>query len=451
MAKSKMMKDEVSPRVLSRSEDPKTMNSRMCSLRSTERILWIVVATLASPLLCLSDDFSFSGHIKYQPTLSFLPSDTFERDLGPDVVHGQQVDLRVNTEYRKEKFAASLHGETLALGGTAVELKRNRQLLFPGQNASRLDDHRRFFDLSHQSTSDDQFEMFHRIDRAELGYYGDQFVSRIGRQTFSAGNGLAFQVLDLLNPFSPTEIDKDYKTGEDLFYTEYLLGQENRIETVVAPGRDLRGNVSHEESSYAVVVHSSTSDGSSDFQFLAAEHYRDWNFGLGSSTDVSESVLRVDLLFTRGKEEDTDWSTSLVGNIDTSWTVFGLNAYSYLEYYRNGFGIANKRYREADEALLTRLDRGEIFVLGRDLVSLGGRLEISPLWSLFVNQILSVNDGSQIHQTRAEYNLAQDMLLLIGATIPFGGNGTEFGGYSIQPGIDFAPASQLYLRLSYFF
>jgi len=137
----------------------------------------------------IAEDLNLTGHIKYQPSISKVPASGVRREVGPSTLHGQEIDLRINAEYFEEEFSAIIHAETLGSGGTEYESTQKLNQLLGRKSSSALDDDRKLFDLSVQSLSDQQFQMYHRLDRAEIGYYGKELVVRAGRQAYSLGRG----------------------------------------------------------------------------------------------------------------------------------------------------------------------------------------------------------------------------------------------------------------------
>ena len=87
-------------------------------------------------------------------------------------------------------------------------------------------------------------------------------------------------------------------------------------------------------------------------------------------------------------------------------------------------------------------------------ISVGGQLEAHSRLNFYLNQIFNLHDASGIFQLRALYDWEQDLLLTLGVNLPYGPRGSEFGGIpSLLGGARGynAGATQLYVRLSYYF
>lgn len=161
-------------------------------------------------------------------------------------------------------------------------------------------------------------------------------------------------------------------------------------------------------------------------------------------------MWRVDATVT---DTGDDSVYALVTNLDYSWIWFGRNTYGYVEYFRNGFGESDRaRYLQPDPALLARIERGELFTLGRDYLGLGLQIELSPLFNLYQNLVWNLNDGSGLWQVRGIYDWRQDVQLQAGFHLPAGERGDEFGGIPV-PGTDTfsAPGRSVYVRAAYYF
>jgi hypothetical protein len=266
----------------------------------------------------------------------------------------------------------------------------------------------------------------------------------------SWGNGLAFQVLDFVNPFSPLAIDKDYKTGEDMLYGQWQSLAMGDVQFMLLPRRDpTTGEIDHEQASQALKLHSRVVG--FDVDALAARHYDQNLLGVGVVHSLGGAVWRFDALQTDVAGRDTVWS--FVTNLDYSWVLFGKNMYGFVEYYRNGFGSSRSiGYLVADLELAARLARGEIYTVGRDYATFGVQVELTPLVSVFTTIIQNLNDASRILQLRGAYDWRQDTQFLVGITLPGGERGSEYGGLpSGLPGTWITPGSSFYMRVAYFF
>ncbi len=109
-------------------------------------------------------------------------------------------------------------------------------------------------------------------------------------------------------------------------------------------------------------------------------------------------------------------------------------------------------YVSPDVALQTRLERGEVYTRGRDYLSSGVRIELTPLFNFNTGWIANLHDSSGIFQIRGIYDWTENLQLIAWLDLPYGNDGTEFGGIPLpESGGNLAPGRRVYLRLSYYF
>jgi hypothetical protein len=257
-------------------------------------------------------------------------------------------------------------------------------------------------------------------------------VLRIGRQAVSWGNGLIYTPMDFFNPFDPAAVDKEYKTGDDMIYGQYLTQSGDDMQAVWVFRRDLNGDVSRDVDSIAAKYHGFADD--KEYDLLIAQHYDDNVLAFGGLSDLGTALWRGDITITRtsNNQAQTDNIFSLVTSITYSWVGWNRNISGVAEYFYNGFGQADGDYSPAALAanpdLVERLVRGELFTLGRHYLALSAMIEMTPLWSLTPNAFINIGDGSFLAQLVTGYDLKQDLQILAALNVPVGASDTEYGG-----------------------
>ena len=411
-------------------------------------LFWVVAAQPAQ-----AEGWKYGGHLKYQYTFTDYRANDVAALLGDDPANDHSFDGRLKAEWRGRGFDFVAHYEVLALVGDSVETRRalNAAGLQRSATVNGLpDDRQRLFDLTDEFIDNSRATAVQRLDRLSVGYTRGSATLRFGRQAVSWGNGLAFQVLDFVDPFSPIAIDKDYKTGEDMLYGQWQSAGMGDAQLMLLPRRDpLTHDLDHEQASRALKLHARA--GHFDVDLLAARHYDQTLLGLGVVRSIGGAVWRLDALHTAVPDRNAVWS--LVTNIDYSWMLFGKNMYGFAEYYRNGFGSARAAdYLPADPELVARLARGEVYTVGRDYAVLGMQVELNPLINVFASVIQNLHDASRYLQLRGVYDWRQDTQFMAGFNLPDGERGSEYGGLPTGlPDSWLAPGRSLYLRAAYFF
>jgi hypothetical protein len=412
-----------------------------------------VIALALLPALAGAQEWKTGGHVKYQYTHTDYRADDVSALSGGETANDHSADLRLKADGTRDRWDFSVHYELLALQGDSVEARRRALtlgLVSAGSASGLPDDRRRLLDLTHDISDDDRRVAIHRLDRLSAGYTTERQVVRVGRQAVSWGNGLVFHPLDFVNPFSPVAVDKDYKTGDDMLLAQWTLAEGGDVQAIVLPRRDpSTHDVESEQGSYAIKLRQRA--GEFDLDFVAARHVGESLFGVGVVRSIGSAVWRLDTSYTDLDEHDGAWS--LVTNLDYSWSWFDRNVYGYVEYFRNGVGTHDADgYVSPDPALSARIERGELFTLGRDYFAFGLQVELSPLLNVYTNVIRNLNDGSAYLQLRGTYDWRQDIQFMAGVNLPHGDRGDEYGGIPLS-GTPLYTASgrSAYFRIAYFF
>jgi hypothetical protein len=101
---------------------------------------------------------------------------------------------------------------------------------------------------------------------------------------------------------------------------------------------------------------------------------------------------------------------------------------------------------------LDRIQRGELYTLGKHYIGASINLETSPLSLLNSNLFINVADPSALFQLIFNVDWRQDLTMFGGFSFPMGARGSEFGGIpSGTPGVYFSGGDAVFLQLAYFF
>ena len=396
------------------------------------------LALLASLLLsgpCDADEkrFEFGGHTKTRLIAQTFPSDSIFHDLtGSDSID-LEADLRLNLEADQGPWSFNASYQLLALYGDSVEYSRN---LPPGLGVipNRFpDDERRLFDLTSVLRDEDKFASLHRLDRLWLGYANEKTVIRFGRQAISWGNGLFFSPMDIVNPFDPTAIDTEYKTGDDMLYAQFLRDNGDDVQAAMVFRRNpVNGETNSEEGTVSIKYHGVSDN--AEYDVLAAVNHDDVMIGIGGNKSIGGAVLRGDIVVA---DTSSDTIVQLVTNLSYSWNWGGKNVSGAIEYYYNGFGQKDGAYDlpslATNPELLDRLSRGELFSIGRHYLAGSLMIEATPLCLLTPTVFLNVEDGSALIQFVSQNDLKENLAFLGSLNVPVGPKATEYGG--IETGI----------------
>jgi len=369
----------------------------------------------------------FAGHLKYRFNYQHFPTDSLYREALGSSALDQYLETRLRFAAEQAHWDFKADYQFIAIYADTLQLTNQ----WPASTTPVervISDDRRWWNLTHRSDGGDRTALVNRLDRLNVGYTTERTVWRFGRQAVSWGNGVLFTPMDVFNPFDPAAVDKEYKTGDDMLYGQYLFRHGGDVQGVAVVRRDPdSGDVTSEQSSAAVKYHGFV--GSGEIDVLAAEHYGDRIVGLGGNVSLGGAVLRGDLTWTR---TDTDEILSAVASLSYAWVWGSHNVSGLLEYYHNGFGQSGGDYSlgalEHNTDLLARLQRGELYTLGRNYLGASATVELTPLLLLIPAVFVNLDDPSALAQAVVQYGLAQNWDLLCALNLPIGPAGSEYGG-----------------------
>jgi hypothetical protein len=401
----------------------------------------------------------WGGHLKYRGEFSFPPATSPYRAVGPDAYFDASLEGRLkNTLFLGSRTRIDTHYEIVGAAGDTLDAQDKLAQLLGDPDVYALmagpipnDDHR-VMNLTRVLKETDDTVLYHRIDRLALTLSPDWGAVTAGRYAVTWGNGFVFNPMDLFNPFSPTDIERDYKVGDDMLLAQVPAGSAGNVQMLYVPRRDaVFGDIVWDESSLAAKVHLFL--GTMEFDLLTAKHYKDHVFGVGSIGYLGDAAWRVDVTWTRLNEDspDTDYP-SLVANLDYSWIWWEKNVYGFLEFFYSGIGKDDYRQALSDPELVSRIARGELFTLGRTYLAGNLQVEMHPLVNFFITAIANAGDPSGVLQPRITWDITGDLQLLVGATVAWGPEGSEYGGIPIV-GTPYTTraADSVYAWLGYYF
>lgn len=402
----------------------------------------------------VADDgaLEIGGHTKLALTGQAYPDRSLFRDFVGSSALDLSGDLRLHLKATTGRWSFDSAYQLLALHGDSVELGRalpgGTNLFFSGLPG----DERRLLDLTSVIRESADTMLLHRVDRLAVGYASEKAVVRVGRQALSWGNGLFYAPMDLVNPFDPAAVDTEYKSGDDMFYAQYLLDDGDDIQAAYVVRRNpLTGKVDRDESTAAVKYHGFA--GEFEYDVLLADGHGDPVLGLGASRGVGGAVWTADVVLTR---TDTDTTAQLVTNLTYSWNWFDRNMSGALEYFFNGFGQRSSAYDAvsigSNRDLVDRVTRGELFSIGRHYVAGSVTIEMTPLWGVTPTLLASLSDPSGLLQVVTNYSLADNLSFLGSINVPLGPRGSEFGGIDAgQPDRYLSGGAGLFAQIAWYF
>ncbi len=392
---------------------------------------------------------TWGGHIRLQAQGSGLDS--------TDYMDGA-AEFRLKAQKKLfSRFRFVVHYEAVGSGGGLYDRMHRMADTVPGVSAqyalypTTMSDDRRLMDLTRTLHDGRHWILYHRLDRLFISYRPDWGAVRLGRQAVTWGDGRLFNPMDLFNPFSPTDIVRDYKIGDDMLNIIWTPAGTGEYQILCVPRRDPEtGKLRADQSSLAVRHHLFYK--TTEFDLMAAAHYDAAVFGLGSRGYLGDAGWWMDATWQNVPHSRVDSYFSITTGMDDAWTRWGKNIYGFIEFYYNGLGKTDVEKALYSQALMERISRGEIYTLGR--YYMGGQLqvELHPLVNAYVTAMMNLSDGSGILQPRLRWSTTENIMTTFGCNAAFGGPQTEFGGIDVPgTGTTVQPADSIYIWITDYF
>lgn len=401
----------------------------------------------------------WGGQVTAQAFVSWPGKDSIFSPLGTGSLYDGNLQFRLKNDlFLSDDAFFITHYEAVLSGGDTRRKTEALGRLFPLLSQERIlpgrlpDDEGRLFDLTKAVKEEEQYILYHRLDRFYLGLQPTWGFLLMGRQAVTWGNGLVFNPMDLFNPFAPTDIERDYKIGDDMIFMQFPLSEIGDVQVLYLPRRDTgSGDVTWNRSSLAGKIHFPWN--TAEFDVMVSKHYKDAVVGFGSTGYIGDAAWRLDATWTfLGQDGGNSDYLSLVANVDYSWVLGRKNFYGFLELFINGLGSSSYSEAIIDPDIATRLERGDLFVLGRAYVSGHVTAEVHPLVNLVITVITNLADPSGIFQPRAVWDVAQSVQVTAGGNLYYGERGSEFGGFQVPgSGLFAEPANSSFLWVTYYF
>ncbi len=402
--------------------------------------------------------WKWGGYLKGKGGINWPAGTSYFSPVTTSQLYDGNVEFRLkNTTQFGPRLSLETHYDAILEGGDTRKGCFQLAKVDPYLGAYALariqpiDDRRRLMDLTAVISQSDGYVLTNRLDRLVLSYKPDWGAVRVGRQAVTWGNGMLFSPMDIFNPFAPTDIEREYKIGDDMVSVQ-VPSQWGEFHALGVVRRDpLTGSVEASQSSLAGKWHKQV--GKINLDVMAARHYGDNVAGFGTVGDLRGATWRLDATWTWLNEtSNRSGYLALVSNLDYSWIWHSKNFYGYAEFYFNGLGTNDYSVGSMDPALLARVARGEMFTVGRYYVDGTLQVELHPLLNVYVTSIMNLHDPSGIFQPRGIWSITTDLLLTFGANAAWGNPGTEFGGIYIP----YTPytnrtSAGVFLWLSYYF
>jgi len=356
----------------------------------------------------------------------------FRLRLGLNIKLGEQTSAAFAYEHRTR-----LASEASGLGGGAGVLPSFAKAPY------------RISQLDWELAGSDTFVYRHELDRALLALHPEWGEVTVGRQAIGLGRGVLFSAVDVFAPFSPTEVDREWRRGVDAVRVEYRTSATSSIELLSVFGETWDDS--------AVLGRIRGYMGDVDGELIFGKRAEDAMVAGIVSAAVGDAEVHVELAAYDTPDAQPDGglfgSDHLVGKavLGASYTFdVGNGLTLFGEYHYSGFGVKNVRdatRRLRNAAFQERLLRGDMQILGRQALGCQLTYPFSEAWGGSLLLLASPVDGSGLISPGLAWDFSESGSLRLSAFIPWGEE-PRCGKFRSEYG---ATAMNLFLQLSTYF
>lgn len=282
----------------------------------------------------------------------------------------------------------------------------------------------------------------HELDRGFVALHLPFLELTMGRQAIGLGRGVLFSAIDLFSPFSPTEIDREWRRGVDAVQAELRIPELSAVSAdfIAALGAIEAGGLE----SWAMLGRVRAVVGDVDGELIGGRRGEDELGGAALSATVGDAEVHGELALFHTDGEGVEG-----GLFDTDGLVAkGLAGGSYMfdvwrglrivfEYHYSGFGVANVG-RSADilfdPAFQARVARGDTQILGRHALALVLSSDLLDELGAALAYLQSPKDGSGSIAPTLTWIRSDAVTLVLSALFPWGASPlggvprSDFGG-----------------------
>lgn len=268
----------------------------------------------------------------------------------------------------------------------------------------------------------------HEIDRAVVHLPSSRVDLNVGRQAIGWGRGVLFGAIDLFSPFSPFEVDREWRRGVDAVRVETRLSSRSSSDVVLAFG-ERPG-----ESAYAARLRGYGRE--VDVEAVGGWRAGDAFGGAATSfvlgpAEVHGEVAVFDTPAVSGSAQFGGPRTIVKVVVGGSSRVpVGTGLLLYAEYHYSGFGVPDAEDLAPalfDPEFVTRVVRGDTQILTRHAVAVVGSYKWSPTVAASASVVHEPTDGSGVFAPSLTLTFGNRWSVLASGYLTYGAGVTRTG------------------------
>jgi len=242
------------------------------------------------------------------------------------------------------------------------------------------------------------FVDYNELDRAFLAYQPAGLSLTVGRQAVGWGRGAIFSAVDIFAPFTPLEINREWRRGVDAVRADIRVSATASVDLVAAWGP------SWDRSALGVRLRGFR--GPIDGELLFAKRGEDYLYGITSSAALGDFEVHGEFAVFHTPGDVA--CPGLFGNrrlipkavlgLSNNFNL-GSGLKVLLEYHYSGFGVGDLRSLPAFLATPSyryRISRGDTQILGRQALAAQAAYTFNERWSAAFEVLQSLSDSSGV-------------------------------------------------------
>jgi hypothetical protein len=255
---------------------------------------------------------------------------------------------------------------------------------------------------------------YEELDRASFAYQTKEINLTIGRQAIGWGRGTLFSAVDIFAPFTPLQLDKEWRSGVDAVRADIKTSATTSFDVVSAWGETWNQS--------ALGVRFRGYEGNIDEELLVAKRAQDVMYGVTSSVVIGDLEAHGEFavfqtpgdVANSGMLGDPDLVPKGILGFSNNFNI-GTGLKILLEYHYSGFGVTNASDLTAllaNPDYLNRIERGDTQITGRQALGFQASYDLDGFWHGNLEILQSLIDDSGVMVPSLSWDAGQNITVL---------------------------------------